>query len=120
MTNVDESQVRASPSPTSGLSAGRHEATRAIAVLGFKSPSRRVDFNSMRRGTASTFQATAAESSVVAVLAVLMLVAFGAVIGALAYGTVKGALEGAGLALFLAAMLAAPVYAQKVRSRHDI
>ena len=88
--------------------------------LDFKSPSRCVDFNCMRRGTATPFQGTAVESSVIAVLVVPMLVTSGAVIGDLAYGTLKGILEGAGLTLFVAAVLAGPVYAQKVRSRHDI
>jgi hypothetical protein len=34
-------------------------------------------------------------------------------------GTIKAALEGAGVALFAAGMIAAPVYSESIRRRHD-
>jgi hypothetical protein len=69
---------------------------------------------------AGRFEASTAESAIGAILATLMLAAFGAVIGDLVSGTIKAALEGAGVALFAAGMIAAPVYSESIRRRHDV
>jgi hypothetical protein len=64
------------------------------------------------------WNATKAGAAVGWVLAAAMMTGLGAAIGEMMRGTLKGAAEGAGVMLFAAALIAAPVYAQTAR-RHD-
>jgi hypothetical protein len=64
------------------------------------------------------WNATRAGAFVGGLLASAMLAGFGAGLGEMLRGTLMAAAEGAGLMLFVVALLAAPVYAQTAR-RHD-
>jgi hypothetical protein len=64
------------------------------------------------------WNATKAGAIVGGLLAAAMLAGLGAGLGEMMRGTLKAAAEGAGVVLFVVALLAAPVYAQTAR-RHD-
>jgi hypothetical protein len=66
------------------------------------------------------WSATRAGAVVGGMLTAAMLVGLGAGLGEILRGTLKAAAEGAGVMLFIVALLAAPIYAQTARRQDPL